>query len=212
MRNGKVSQSRAGRGTSYNAVMQSEPFPEQKQAMEYLRRKGTEAPVAEIRSKVEEGFRELNALVESIPEDAVRVRPRPGRWCVQEVVDHVVESHRPVVGELAALLRGEVPQGGPIPASLQSADAMEKDWPGLVRELAGIHAEMAALVRTAPEGASLEVRAPVAMVIKVRGEEGEVRPIQWQEDLDWKAYAMAFRAHALEHVAQIRKILEETGL
>ena len=191
--------------------MQSDLFPEQKQAMEYLRRKGTGAPAAEVRSKVEESFHELNALVESIPEHVVRVRPRLGRWCVQEVVDHLVESHRPVVGELAALLRGEVPQGGPIPASLQSPDAMEKDWPGLVRELARVHAEMAALVRTAPEDTSLEVRAPVAMVVKVRGEDGEVRPVQWQEELDWKAYAMAFRAHALEHAAQIRKTLQENG-
>lgn len=191
--------------------MQSDLFPEQKQAMEYLRRKGTEAPVAEIRSKVEETFRELDALLAGVPEHVVRVWPRPGRWCVQEVVDHLVESHRPVAGELAALLRGEVPHGGPIPASLQSPDAMEKDWRELVRELAAVHAEMASLVRTAPEDTSLEVRAPVAMVIKVRGEDGEVRPVQWQEELDWKAYAMAFRAHALEHIAQIRKTLEETG-
>jgi hypothetical protein len=191
--------------------MPNDLFSEQKRAMEYLRRKGTEAPVAEIRSKVEESFQELNALVESVPEHAARIRPRPGRWCVQEVVDHLVVSHRPVVGELAALLRGEVPQGGPIPASLQSPDAMEKDWPGLVRELAGVHAEIASLVRMAPEDSSLEVRAPVAIVIKVRRENGEVLPVHWQAELDWKAYAMAFRVHALEHIVQIRKTLEETG-
>lgn len=191
--------------------MQTDMFPEQKQALDYLRRKGTEAPVAEIRSKVEETFQELDALLEGIPEHVVRVWPRPGRWCVQEVVNHLLVSHRPVVEELAALLRGEVPRGGPIPANLQSADAMEKDWLALIRELARVHAEMASLVRTAPEDVSLEVRAPVAMVVKVRGEDGGLRPVQWQAELDWKAYVMAFRAHALEHVAQIRKTLEETG-
>lgn len=191
--------------------MQTDLFPEQKQALEYLRRKGTQAPVAEIRSKVEETFRELDAFLATIPKDVVRVRPRPGRWCVQEVVDHLIESHRPVVAELASLLRGEVPSGGPIPASLQSPDAMEKDWPSLVRELAGVHAEMASLVRSAPEETSLEVRAPVVFVVKVRGEDGEVRPVQWVEELDWKAYTMAFRAHAMEHVAQIRNVLGEVA-
>lgn len=192
--------------------MQTDLFPEQKQALDYLRRKGTEAPAAEIRSKVEETFQELDALLAGIPEHIARVWPRPGRWCVQEVVDHLVESHRLAAVELAALLRGESPLGGPVPASLQSPDAMEKEWPELVRELARVHAGMAALVRTAPETASLEVRAPVAMVIKVRDEDGEPRPVHWTEELDWKAYAMAFRAHVLEHIAQIRKTLEETGV
>lgn len=193
--------------------MQTDLFPEQKQALDYLRRKGTEAPAADIRAKVEETFRELDALLAGIPEHIARVWPRPGRWCVQEVVNHLVESHRLAAGELATLLRGEVPRGGPVPASLQSPDAMEKEWPELVRELARVHAGMATLVRTAPEEASLEARAPVAMVIKVPdGDDSEPRPVHWTEELDWKAYAMAFRAHVLEHIAQIRKILEETGV
>jgi hypothetical protein len=53
-----------------------------------------------------EGFsiRDLAALLREIQEAAVRVRPRPGRWCVQEVVDYLVASHRPAVDELADLL------------------------------------------------------------------------------------------------------------
>jgi hypothetical protein len=183
--------------------------PEQTRASEYLRRKGTQAPVADLRRKVAETFRELDALVAEIPERVVRVRPRPGRWCVQEVVDHLIVSHRPAADELEMLLRGEVPTDGPIPASLQSPDAMEKDWPALIRELGEVHGRIASLVAGAPEDTSLEVRAPVAMVIKARGEDGELRPVHWTEELDWKAHAMAFRVHALEHVAQIRAILAE---
>ena len=36
-----------------------------------------------------------------------------------------------------------------------------------------------------------------------------INGMEWIEELDWKAYAMAFRAHALGHAAQIRAILAE---
>ncbi|HWM89214.1 MAG TPA: DinB family protein [Thermoanaerobaculia bacterium] len=186
--------------------------PEQTRASDYLRRKGTQAPLADLRLKVAEAFRELDALVATVPEEVVRVRPRPGRWCVQEVVDHLVVSHRWAVEELEALIRGQVPEGGPIPASLQSPDAMEKEWPLLAREMSETHRRLATLVAEAPDDTPLETRAPVAMVIKARGADGELRPVQWIEELDWKAYAMAFRVHALEHVAQIRAILAELSV
>lgn len=174
--------------------------PEQTRAVEYLRRKGTEAPVADVRSKVADAFRELDELVAGIPEEVVRTRPRPGRWCVQEVVDHLIESHRPAGDELAGLLQGRAPAGDPIPAHLQSPDAMEKDWPALVREMSAVHRRFAALVAGAAEDTPLNAKAPLVMVIDGR---------EWIEDLDWKAYAMAFRAHALGHANQIRKVLEE---
>lgn len=176
--------------------------PEQTRAVEYLRRAGTLAPVADVRRKVAETFQALDELVARIPAEVVRTRPRPGRWCVQEVVDHMIESHRPAGDELAGLLQGRVPEGEPIPAHLQSPDAMEKEWPALVREMSAVHGRFAALVAGAPEDTPQDVRAPLVMVIDGR---------EWIEELDWKAYAMAFRAHALGHAGQIRAILAELG-
>jgi hypothetical protein len=181
-------------------VNPSELTPEQTRAVDYLRRKGTEAAVAEIRHKVAEAFRELDELVARIPEEAVRTRPRPGRWCVQEVVDHLIESHRPACDELAGLLEGRAPAGEPIPAHLQSPDVLEKEWPALVREMSAVHGRFAGLVAGAPEDTPLVARAPLVMVIS---------GLEWIEELDWKAYAMAFRAHALGHAGQIRAILAE---
>ena len=180
--------------------MKADLSPDQTRAVEYLRRAGTEAPVADIRRKVAETFRELDELVAGVPEEVVRVRPRPGRWCVQEVVDHLILSHRPAGEELAGLLRGEAPPGEPIPAHLQSPDVMEKDWSALVREMSEVHGRFAALVAEAREDTPLEPRAPLVMVIQGR---------EWIEELDWKAYAVAFRAHALGHAKQIRDVLEE---
>jgi hypothetical protein len=174
--------------------------PEQTRAVEYLRRAGTQAPVADVRRKVAETFRELDELVAGIPEEVVRTRPRPGRWCVQEVVDHLIESHRPGGEELAGLLEGRAPEGEPIPAHLQSPDAMEREWPVLVREMSAVHGRFASLVAEAPEDTPLDARAPLIMVIN---------DLHWIEELDWKAYAMAFRAHAVGHAGQIRAILAD---
>lgn len=181
--------------------MVNDPTPEQTRAVEYLRR-AAQAPVVDIRRKVAETFRELDELVAGIPEELVRVRPRPGRWCVQEVVDHLILSHRPACGELAGLLQGRTPEGEPIPAHLQSPDVMEKDWPSLVGEMSAVHGRFASLVAEAAEDAPLRARAPLVMVI-----EG----MEWIEELDWKAYAIAFRAHALGHAGQVRAILAELG-
>lgn len=174
--------------------------PEQTRATEYLRRSGTQASVADIRRKVAETFRELDELVAGIPEELVRVRPRPGRWCVQEVVDHLILSHRPACDELAGLLQGKAPEGEPIPAHLQSPGVMEMEWPALVREMSAVHGRFAALVAEAPEDSPLQARAPLVMVIGGR---------EWIEELDWKAYAIAFRAHALGHAGQVRAILAD---
>jgi hypothetical protein len=182
---------------------------EQTRAMDYLRRHGTEAPVADLRRRVEETFRDLSVLLRKVPESSVRIRPRPGRWCVQEVVDHLVASHRPAVDELADLLRGVNPSCDPIPASLQRPDVMERDWRELVDELDRVHGDFAALVAGAPDAPPGPARARVVMVVKARGEDGEVRPVQWGEELDWKAYVLGVRVHALEHAGQIRATLQE---
>jgi hypothetical protein len=185
--------------------------PEQTRAMDYLRRHGTESPLADLRRRVEETFRDLASLLREIPEASVRVRPRPGRWCVQEVVDHLVASHQPTVDELADLLRGVSPTDGPIPASLQRPDAMERDWRELIDELDRVLGDIVALLADPPDGPPGPAHARVAMVVKARGEDGEVRPVHWMEELDWKAYILAIRVHALDHAVQIRNVLQEIG-
>jgi hypothetical protein len=174
--------------------------PEQTRAMDYLRRQGTESALADLRRRVEETFRDLAVLLREVPESSIRVRPRPGRWCVQEVVDHLVASHRPAVDELADLLRGVSPTDGPIPASLQRPDAMERDWRELVGELDQVHGDIAALLTGAPDGPPGPARAPVVMVVK---------GVHWVEEMDWKAYVLGIRVHALQHLGQIREALQE---
>jgi hypothetical protein len=45
------------------------------------------------------------------------------------------------------------------------------------------------------------------MVVNVREPDGSERPLHWIEELDWKAYAIVFRLHVLDHLSQIKKTL-----
>jgi DinB superfamily len=85
--------------------------PEQEAALRYVREKGTDAPVASIRERMATTFAELEALLAALPADQVRLRPAPGKWSVHEIVDHLIESHRPAIDELRELVRGHWPGG-----------------------------------------------------------------------------------------------------
>jgi hypothetical protein len=42
----------------------------------------------------------------------------------------------------------------------------------------------------------------------VKEEDGRETPLHWIEELDWKAYAIIFRLHVLDHLGQVRKVLK----
>lgn len=187
-------------------------LPEQVQALDYARRRGTQAPVDTIRAKVSATFRELEALLDSVPEELAARAPAPSSWSVHEVVDHLVESHRRAVEELAGLVSGRSPESGPIPAGLVSEAPFAKSWPAVVGELRAIHRRFESVLAGATDETPLTARAPIAMVVKCSTASGEARPVHWVEEFDWKAHAILFRVHSLEHVQQIRRILAVVGV
>jgi hypothetical protein len=182
--------------------------PEQERALAYARRRGTEAPLAEIRARVAATFAELDALLAGIAAERARRAPASG-WCVQEVADHLVESDRPGVEQLRALLAGVSP-AAPIAASLQSPAPLERDWDALRAELCGIHEAMLSALDGAHDGVPQEARAPVQMVVKCADADGTLRAVQWVERFDWKAFAILVHAHNREHIAQLQRILAST--
>jgi hypothetical protein len=180
--------------------------PEQIKAREYLHAKGTRLTAPQIHERVAAGFAALEAFLDEVTEAEARVRALPGEWAIQEVVDHLVETHRPSLEELRDLLAGRRPPGEPIPAGLQSGDPLARPWPGLVGELKRLQALVVATLGTAPD-ALTDARAPVVMVINVKEPDGRETPLHWIEELDWKAYAVIFRLHVLDHLGQGRKVL-----
>jgi hypothetical protein len=178
--------------------------PEQARALAYIRAKGTEAPLARVRERVVAAFVEIEALLGSIGEAEARARPLPG-WCVQEVVDHLVESHRPAVDQLEAVFAGR-PPGEAIPAGLLSADPLGRSWSALLGDLRAIHARL--LARLAGEDAPAgSARIPVVMVVKVREPDGSLVPAHWVDEFDAKAFALLAGLHTREHTNQVRRIL-----
>jgi hypothetical protein len=178
--------------------------PERAATLDYLRRKGTEAPTSKRVSGLRSTFQRVEQAIARVPEALRAERPAATAWSVHEIVDHLVESHRPAVAELRALCAGVSSTGPPIPARLTSPHALERPWAELIDELKGVHAEIVDLVMGAGEGTSLAARAPFIMVVRVPGQEGP-EVLEWVELLDWKAYAQALRVHTHEHAAQVER-------
>jgi len=181
--------------------------PEQLKARAYLDQKGSRLPIAEIRQRVAAAFAAIEERLASVREPDARARFLPGEWTVQEVVDHLIETHRPSIVELRDLLAGRRPAGEPIPAGLQSAEPLKKPWGGLVAELHMLHAEVLEVLASASDRIVTDARAPIVMVINAEEPGGRVTPLHWIEELDWKAYAIVFRLHVLDHLRQVDKTL-----
>ena len=179
--------------------------PEQERALAYLDRKGTQAPIDVVSSAVASTFEKMEARLASLSELPTHERPAPDKWSLIEIVDHLIESHRPAAGQIEAALRGEDP-GEAIPAGLQSAEPRAMDWAECVSALEATHAAfLEALARGRDSDSASPI--PVAMVIRVADPDGSARPLEWIEPLHWKAYAIAVKVHTLEHLAQIERVV-----
>jgi hypothetical protein len=176
-------------------------------ALEYFRTRGTQAPAAEIRERVGAAFAALDTLLAGVTAGQARCRTVPGEWTVQEIVDHLVETHRPGVDELRCLLAGQRPPGEPIPASLQSKAPLLRPWPWLLAEVGRVHGDIRALLAEAPDDFATDARAPLVMVVNAAGPGDAIVPVHWVEDLDWKSYAIVWRLHVIDHLNQARKVL-----
>ena len=174
---------------------------------EYLRDNGTLAPTAAIRRRVATAFENLEKFL--LAADAARAARRawPAEWSLHEIADHVVQTHRPSRDELRDLLAGRRPAGPPIPASLQSKDPLARPWPALLEDLARVHADIVADLAAAPDDFPTSVRASVVVVMNAEATDGTTVPLSWEDEIDWKAYAVFLRLHAIDHLNQARKVL-----
>jgi hypothetical protein len=176
-------------------------------ARAYLRAKGTETPARVIAERVRAALTALDTCFEAVPADRAGVRTLEGEWSVQEIADHVLETHRPSLDELRCVLTGRRPPGGPIPANLQSKAPLLRPWPRLLRDLRQIHEDLVTTLAAVPAEFTTEARAPVVMVVNVSGPDGGPVPYEWIEELDWKAYSIVLRLHAVDHLHQAKKVL-----
>jgi hypothetical protein len=175
-------------------------------AQDYFKTKGTLVPASSIHERIADAFGALDSFLEPISAATAAHTGIPGEWTIQEIVDHLVETHRPGLDELWCLLAGRRPPGEPIPASLQSKSPLHRPWPWLRAELNRIHEEILRTLATVPQDFATAARAPIVMVVNVPDEQGQVVPLHWVEDLDWKAYAIVWRLHVIDHLKQAKKV------
>jgi len=180
-------------------------------AREYLRTKGTLTPAPAIRERIAEAFRAFDAFVTPLSAAQAARASIPGEWTIHEIVDHLVETHGPGLDELRCLLAGRRPPGEPIPAGLQSKAPLQRPWPWLLEELRRVHGEILRTLDAVRPDFTTDARAPLVMVVNLKDAEGRTSPLHWVEDLDWKAYAVVWRLHVVDHLGQARKVLAAIG-
>jgi hypothetical protein len=171
-------------------------------AIAYLEKNGTRLPLEALREKLGTVMAGMEALLATVSEEEARLRPAVGRWCVQEIVDHLIESHRPAIPQLAAALAGKDP-GAAIAAHLLSAEPLAAPYARKLEELAEVHRGLGAIFGGAPEDPCATRKIPIAMVLKLP----DGRLLEWEDRLDFKAYLQGLRVHTLEHQAQVERTL-----
>ena len=174
---------------------------------DYLRDNGTHASTAVIRRRVATAFDNLEKCLRAVDAGRAARRAWPAQWSLHDIADHLVETHRPSRDELRDLLAGRRPAGPPIPASLLSPDPLARPWPVLLDDLARVHAEIVADLDAAPDDWPTDVRARVVVVMNAEATDGAIVALTWEDEIDWKAYAVFLRLHAIDHLNQARKVL-----
>jgi hypothetical protein len=180
-------------------------------ARDYLRTRGTLVAPPVIHERVTAAFTALEAFLDTVPPDRAARPAPPGEWTIQEIVDHLLETHRPGLDELRCLLAGRRPPGEAIPAALQSKAPLLRPWPWLRAELQRVHSGISEMLAAVPVDFTTEARAPLVMVVNVPEPTGRATAVHWIEELDWKAYAIVWRLHVIDHLNQAKKALTTIG-
>ena len=201
-----LTQSSGRNDLSTTRVIKMSLHPAKQRALDYVRRKGTEASLDSLKDRLRRSFADLEDAIDTLNEETARRRPQEGHWSIQEIVDHLAISHRRGAEQVNALIAGRSP-GEAIPAGLQSADPMGKPWPEAVNEIKVVHHDFLALLEQIDENMSLDRTAPVVMLLKVPDEDGALQILEWIEDLDWKAFLLVVPVHNREHLDQIQRTL-----
>jgi len=74
-------------------------------------------------------------------------------------------------------------------------------------DLARVHADIVANLAAVPDDCPTSVRARVVVVMNAEATDGTSVPLAWEDEIDWKAYAVVLRLHTIDHLNQARKVL-----
>src|SRR3989454_842344 len=92
-------------------------------------------------------------------------------------------------------------------AYLRDNGTLGRPWAAVLDDLGRVHADIVADLARAPDGFPTAVRARVVVVMNAAATDGVTVPLAWEDEIDWKAYAVFLRLHAIDHLNQARKVL-----
>jgi hypothetical protein len=176
-------------------------LPEQQRAIDYLAKKGTNAPADKLRQQLADAFAAVERAFDDVPDEKRESAPAAGKWSPHEILDHLVLSHGPAIEQFASLLEGVSPGGIAIPADLHRDE--RPVWSELRTQLGEIHRQFMRLMESATDDVPLEAKAVIEIVVKV-----DSKPTHWFERIDWKAFIQGIRVHAVEHQKQLERTIE----
>lgn len=183
--------------------------PEQKRAMAFVDRVSN-VPLADVRKRVERYFGSFAQRLDGLDEATAKTRTAPDRWSIHEVVDHLVASNEPAVGQLRSLIAGQSVTDA-VPAGLQSAAPLDVPWHATRDALAALDRQILGILDEAHDGLPTTATAPIVMVVKTHLPDGTSSPIEWIERFAWKPYAVLLGVHTREHQDQVDRIREALG-
>ncbi len=180
--------------------------PEAHRMIEYVAKRSQELSAVEIRERIRAAAQELEKLVDGIGDADARKRPAEGKWNIAEVVDHIAQTQSRGTDELRQLLAGRRPQGPPVYEALRSGGGTWAPWRDLIDGLKSANAEMVSLINgeTPIDGPTVRT----IMVVLRALPDGSSGSQIWEQELNWKEYAILQRLHLLDHRTQIRNLVK----
>jgi len=157
-----------------------------------------------VRQKLAASHTALEAALAGLGED--ESRRRQNGWSIREIVDHLAQTNIRAAEELRHLLAGRRPPFPPVYEGLLSGGAAWAAVAELVAGLQASNAELQAVLATAGDQKAGQVTARTIVVVNERRSDGTMEPETFPIELEWRAYAMVQRLHAIDHTRGIRQL------
>ena len=177
---------------------------ERDRMVRYLLEQAPSLPAEVVRQKLAASHLALESALVGVGEDESRTRE--GGWSIREIVDHLAQTNIRAAEELRHLLAGRRPPFPPVYEGLLSGGAAWVAVDELIAGLKASNAELQAVLATADDREVGEVTARTIVVVNGRQSDGTTEPETFPIELEWRAYAMVQRLHAIDHTRGIRQL------
>ncbi len=171
----------------------------------YLLEEAPRLLAAAVLRKVAASHTALEGALRGLDEGDVGERRNSG-WSIREVVDHLAQTNIRAAEELRHLIAGRRPPEPPVYEGLLSGAATRAAWVELLGGLHASNAELQAVLATVVEDGNEGVTANTIVVVKSGREDGSVEALVLPLELEWRAYAMVQRLHAIDHRQEVSRL------